>query len=118
MQLIPRLYDVLSGSVKVGGHDVREYKLDDLRSNVAMVLQNNLLFSGTIAENLRWGKEDATDEELIAAAKVAQADDFISAMPDGYQTMLGQAGVNLSGGQKTTPVHCQSAAQTSEDHHP
>lgn len=86
--------------VKVGGHDVREYKLDDLRSNVAMVLQNNLLFSGTIAENLRWGKEDATDEELITAAKVAQADDFISAMPDGYQTMLGQAGVNLSGGQK------------------
>ena len=100
VQLIPRLYDVLSGSVKVGGHDVREYKLDDLRSNVAMVLQNNLLFSGTIAENLRWGKEDATDEELITAAKVAQADDFISAMPDGYQTMLGQAGVNLSGGQK------------------
>ena len=65
-----------------------------------MVLQNNLLFSGTIAENLRWGKEDATDEELIAAAKVAQADEFISAMPEGYQTMLGQAGVNLSGGQK------------------
>ncbi|MBS1348304.1 MAG: ABC transporter ATP-binding protein [Firmicutes bacterium] len=100
VQLIPRLYDVLAGSVQVGGHDVREYKLDELRENVAMVLQNNLLFSGTIAENLRWGKEDATDEELIAAAKVAQADEFISAMPEGYQTMLGQAGVNLSGGQK------------------
>lgn len=100
VQLIPRLYDVDEGRVLVGGHDVREYRLADLRDAVAMVLQENLLFSGTIAENLRWGDAAATDEQLIAAAKVAEAHDFISAMPEGYDTLLGQAGVNLSGGQK------------------
>jgi ATP-binding cassette subfamily B multidrug efflux pump len=100
MQLIPRLYDVLSGTVKVGGHDVRDYKLKDLRDQVAMVLQGNLLFSGTIAENLRWGDGEASDEELERACRIAQAHEFISSLPEGYQTMLGQAGVNLSGGQK------------------
>ena len=100
VQLIPRLYDVSSGSVKVGGHDVREYALDELRHNVAMVLQNNLLFSGTIAENLRWGDPDATDEELVAACKTAQAHDFIMSFPDGYDTWLEEGGVNVSGGQK------------------
>ncbi|NLF80310.1 MAG: ABC transporter ATP-binding protein [Clostridia bacterium] len=100
VQLIPRLYDVDEGRVLVGGHDVRDYRLSDLRDAVAMVLQENLLFSGTIAENLRWGDARATDEQMIAAAKVAQAHDFIVAMPEGYDTLLGQAGVNLSGGQK------------------
>ncbi len=100
VQLIPRLYDVLSGSVKVGGRDVKDYKLDALRSSVAMVLQTNLLFSGTIEENLRWGNEEATQEELEAAAKAASAHDFIMSFPDGYKTDLGQGGVNVSGGQK------------------
>jgi ATP-binding cassette, subfamily B, multidrug efflux pump len=100
VQLIPRLYDVDEGSVLVGGHDVRDYRLADLRAAVAMVLQENLLFSGTVAENLRWGDPNATDEELRAAARMAEADDFIAAMPEGYNTVLGQAGVNLSGGQK------------------
>ncbi|MCR5808636.1 MAG: ABC transporter ATP-binding protein/permease [Clostridiales bacterium] len=100
VQLIPRLYEVLSGSVKVGGHDVREYKLNNLRSAVAMVLQTNLLFSGTIEENLRWGDENASMEEIEAAAKAACAHDFIMSFPDGYATDLGQGGVNVSGGQK------------------
>jgi len=100
VQLIPRLYDVVSGSVRVGGRDVRDYKLDTLRGAVAMVLQKNVLFSGTIAENLRWGSEDASDDELVAAAKAAQAHDFITAFPDGYDTELGQGGSNVSGGQK------------------
>ncbi|MBE6036839.1 MAG: ABC transporter ATP-binding protein [Clostridiales bacterium] len=100
VQLIPRLYDVLSGSVLVGGHDVREYSMEALRDSVAMVLQKNVLFSGSIKENLRWGKEDATDEELIAVCKTADAHDFISSFPNGYDTDLGQGGVNLSGGQK------------------
>ncbi len=100
VQLIPRLYDVLDGRILVGGHDVRDYSLDSLRNNVAMVLQKNVLFSGTIKENLKWGNENATDEEIIAACKAAQAHDFISAMPDGYETDLGQGGVNVSGGQK------------------
>ena len=100
VQLIPRLYDVLSGQVLVSGHDVREYKLDHLRDAVAMVLQKNVLFSGTIADNLRWGNENATDEELVRVCKVAQAHDFIMSFPDGYQTVLGQGGVNVSGGQK------------------
>jgi len=100
VQLIPRLYDVTAGQVLVGGHDVREYRLRELRDNVAMVLQNNLLFSGTIEENLRWGDADATVEEIVAAAKAAQAHDFIMSFPEGYQTKLGQAGVNVSGGQK------------------
>lgn len=100
VSLIPRLYDVSGGSVFVAGTDVREYDLDALRSSVAMVLQNNVLFSGTIAENLRWGNEKATQEELEAACRSAAAHDFISAFPDGYETFLGQGGVNLSGGQK------------------
>ena len=100
MQLIPRLYDVLSGSVEVGGHDVREYKIETLRNAVAMVLQKNVLFSGTIKDNLRWGDHNATDAEIIAAAQAAQAHDFIMSFPDGYDTDLGQGGVNVSGGQK------------------
>ncbi|MPM11863.1 putative multidrug export ATP-binding/permease protein [bioreactor metagenome] len=100
VQLIPRLYDVLEGRILVGGHDVRDYSLEALRNNVAMVLQKNVLFSGTIKENLKWGNENATDEEIMAACKAAQAHDFISAMPDGYETDLGQGGVNVSGGQK------------------
>ena len=100
VQLIPRLYDVLSGSVRVGGHDVREYRLDALRGAIGMVLQKNVLFTGTIMENLRWGNEDATDEEIIEACRAAQADGFITSFPEGYQTVLGQGGVNVSGGQK------------------
>lgn len=100
VQLIPRLYDVLEGSVKVGGRDVRDYNLHNLREGVSMVLQKNVLFSGTIKENMLWGNENATDEEIIAACKVAQAHDFVSSFPDGYQTDLGQGGVNVSGGQK------------------
>ena len=100
VQLIPRLYDAAQGSVQVGGRDVRDYDLTTLRQEVAMVLQKNLLFSGTIKENLRWGDPDATDEELVRACRLAQADEFISAFPDGYDTMVEQGGTNLSGGQK------------------
>ena len=100
VQLIPRLYDVSEGAVLVGGKDVREYGIAPLRSAVAMVLQKNLLFSGTIKENLRWGNENATDEELIEACKLAQAHDFVSAFPDGYDTVIEQGGTNVSGGQK------------------
>ena len=100
VQLIPRLYEVLGGSVLVGGHDVREYKLHALRDKVAMVLQTNLLFSGTIEENLRWGNENATGEQIEAACRAACAHDFIMSFPDGYKTDLGQGGVNVSGGQK------------------
>ena len=100
VQLIPRLYDVTEGSVKVGGLDVTQYDLTALRDSVAMVLQKNVLFSGTIKENLRWGNPDATDEELIEACKLAQAHDFVSAFPDGYDTMIEQGGSNVSGGQK------------------
>ena len=100
VQLIPRLYDVSEGSVKVGGTDVREYDLDTLRGEVAMVLQKNLLFSGTIKENLRWGNENATDEELVEACKLAQADEFVRSFPEGYDTMIEQGGTNVSGGQK------------------
>ena len=100
VQLIPRLYDATEGTVKVGGADVRDYDLETLRDSVAMVLQKNELFSGTIAENLRWGNPDATDAELVEACKLAQADDFIRAFPDGYQTKIEQGGANVSGGQK------------------
>lgn len=100
VSLIPRLYDVTEGEVLVSGHNVKNYTIDELRESVSMVLQNNVLFSGTIAENLRWGDENATDEELVAACKSAQAHDFISTFPDGYNTDLGQGGVNVSGGQK------------------
>lgn len=100
VQLIPRLYDVLDGEVKVGGVNVKEYKLNELRDSVAMVLQKNVLFSGTIRENLAWGNKDATQKEIEHAAKAAQAHDFIMSFPDGYDTELGQGGVNVSGGQK------------------
>ena len=100
VQLIPRLYDATEGSVKVGGVDVREYDLRTLRDSVSMVLQKNLLFSGTIKENLRWGNGEATDEELVEACKLAQAHDFVSSFPDGYDTFIEQGGTNVSGGQK------------------
>lgn len=100
VSLVPRLYDVSQGSVKVGGVDVRDYDLDVLRNKVAMVLQKNVLFSGTVAENLRWGDENATDEELRLAARQACAEEFIDALPGGYDYDLGQGGVNVSGGQK------------------
>ena len=100
VQLIPRLYDVIEGSVKVGGIDVRDYDIKTLRDSVAMVLQKNQLFSGTIKENLRWGNENATDEELTEACRLAQADDFINSFPDGYNTYIEQGGTNVSGGQK------------------
>ena len=100
VQLIPRLYDVTGGSVKVGGVDVREYDLEVLRNAVAMVLQKNELFSGTIKENLKWGNENATDEEIREACRLACADEFIEAMPEGYDTYIEQGGTNVSGGQK------------------
>ena len=100
VQLIPRLYDVSEGVLKVGGIDVRKYDLETLRDNVAMVLQKNVLFSGTIKENLRWGNPDATDEELIHACKLACAHDFIMAFPEGYDHKIEQGGTNVSGGQK------------------
>ena len=100
MNLIPRLYDVSEGSVKVGGVDVRKYDLASLRDQVSMVLQQNNLFSGTILSNLRWGKEDATLEECRKACRMAQADEFIERMPDGYETRIEQGGTNVSGGQK------------------
>ena len=100
IQLISRLYDATEGKVSVGGRDVREYDLDALRNQVSVVLQKNLLFSGTIKENLRWGNPNATDEELVNACRMAQADEFISAFPDGYDTYIEQGGTNVSGGQK------------------
>ena len=100
IQLISRLYDVTEGSVKVGGHDVREYDIEALRNQVAVVLQKNVLFSGTIKENLRWGNKDATDEEIKEACVLAQADEFVSSFPEGYDTYIEQGGANVSGGQK------------------
>ncbi len=100
VQLIPRLYDATEGEILVSGINVKDYKLESLRQNVSMVLQNNVLFSGTIRENLRWGSLDATDEQIETACISAQAHDFITSFPDGYDTVLGQGGVNLSGGQK------------------
>ena len=100
VQLIPRLYDVFDGSVKVGGVDVRDYKIESLRSAIGVVLQKNVLFSGTIKQNLLWGNPNATDEEIYHAAQAAQAHDFIMSFPNGYETDLGQGGVNVSGGQK------------------
>ena len=100
VNLLSRLYDVTEGSVKVGGVDVRAYDLTALRNQVAVVLQKNVLFSGTIKENLRWGNPDATDEELVEACKLAQADDFIQSFPDKYDTYIEQGGTNVSGGQK------------------
>ena len=100
VQLIPRFYDVLDGKVVVDGEDVRNYSLFNLREGVSMVLQKNVLFSGTIRENLLWGNKDATQEEIEAACKAACAHDFIMSFPNGYETDLGQGGVNVSGGQK------------------
>ena len=100
VQLIPRLYDATEGAVKVGGVDVRNYDIEALRGAVAMVLQKNLLFSGTINENLRWGNENATQEEIIEACRLSQADEFVRSFPDGYETHIEQGGTNVSGGQK------------------
>jgi ATP-binding cassette subfamily B protein len=100
VQLIPRLYDATEGRVMVGGIDVKNYDIESLRNAVAMVLQKNDLFSGTIKENLRWGNEKASDEELKEACRLAQADEFITSLPDGYDTMIEQGGTNVSGGQK------------------
>ncbi len=100
IQMISRLYDVTEGAVKVGGVDVRSYDLNVLRDNVSVVLQKNILFSGTIKENLRWGNKEATDEEMVHVCRLAQADEFISQFPDGYDTYIEQGGVNVSGGQK------------------
>ena len=133
VQLIPRLYDVTEGSVKVGGIDVRRYDLETLRNAVAMVLQKNVLFSGTIAENLRWGNEHATDDEVLEAARLAQADEFVQGFPDKYDTYIEQGGTNVSGGQKhlhragrhqrlrrpeAAPVHRARPAQEAQDPHP
>ena len=100
VSLIPRLYDTTVGTLKVGGYDVKEYDMHALRDQVSMVLQKNVLFSGSIKDNLRWGNQDATDEEIAAACRAAAADEFIRSFPDGYETDLGQGGVNVSGGQK------------------
>ncbi len=100
VNLIPRFYDVMDGAVLVDGVDVRDYDIEDLRDHIGMVLQKNLLFSGTLRENMRWGKQDATDEEIWAALRCAQAEDFVSAMPNGLDTDILQGGVNVSGGQK------------------
>ncbi|WP_455459232.1 ABC transporter ATP-binding protein [Streptococcus salivarius] len=100
VQLIPRLYDVEAGQVKVAGHDVKDYDLDSLRKQVAMVLQTNVLFSGTIKENMRWGNKQATDEEIVEACKIAQADEFIQEFKDGYDTKIERGGANVSGGQR------------------
>ena len=108
VQLIPRLYDVTSGSLKVAGVDVRDYDIQSLRNQVAMVLQKNELFSGTIKDNLRWGNENATDEELENACKLAQADEFIKSFPDGYDTFIEQGGTNVSGRTKAKTLYCKS----------
>ena len=100
IQLISRLYDSTEGTVRVGGVDVRDYDLETLRDQVAVVLQKNVLFSGTIKDNLRWGNKNATDEEMIEACKLAQADEFINQFPQGYDTYIEQGGSNVSGGQK------------------
>ena len=100
VNLIPRFYDVTGGSVLLDGVDVRDYPIEELRSRIGMVLQNNVLFSGTIRENLLWGRPDATEEEMLQAAKDAQAYDFVMNLPDKFDTMLDQGGTNVSGGQK------------------
>ena len=100
VSLLPRLYDATSGNIKIGGVDVRDYDLEVLRDAVSVVLQKNVLFSGTIKENLRWGNENATDSQIEKACQAADAESFIKNLPDGYETNLGQGGVNVSGGQK------------------
>ena len=100
VQLIPRLYDVTEGSVKVGGVDVRDYDIATLRNAVSMVLQKNVLFSGTIKDNLRWGNPNATDDEMIHVCKLSCAHDFVTSFPEGYDHKIEQGGTNVSGGQK------------------
>ncbi|MEC3556770.1 ABC transporter ATP-binding protein, partial [Bacillus thuringiensis] len=100
VSLLPRLYDVTSGQIRIDGTDVRRMELSALRERIGIVLQESILFTGTIRDNIRYGKPDASDEEVMDSAKAAQAHDFITSMPDGYDTVLGQRGVNLSGGQK------------------
>ena len=100
VSLIPRLYDATEGKVEVGGKDVKQYDIETLRNNVSVVLQKNVLFSGTIKENLKWGDKDATDEEIVMACKLAQADNFIEEFPDKYDTNIEQGGTNVSGGQR------------------
>ena len=117
VQLIPRLYDVTEGAVKVGGRDVRDYDLETLRNQVSMVLQNNILFSGTIKENLRWGNPNATDEQLREACVLAQADDFISLFPDGYDTYIEQGGHQCLRRTEAAPVHCPGAAEEAQNPH-
>lgn len=115
IQLISRLYDATEGTVKVGGLDVRDYDLESLRNQVAVVLQKNVLFSGTIKENLRWGNQEAADEELIEACKLAQADEFISRFPNGYDTYIEQGGANVSGGQKQRLCIARALLKKTED---
>ena len=115
VQLIPRLYDVTEGSVRVDGIDVREYSLKNLRDGVGMVLQKNVLFSGTIEENLRWGNETATEEEVRRAAVYAQADSFVNLFAEGYKTEMGQGGVNVSGGQKQRLCIARALFKEAED---
>ena len=100
IQLVSRLYDATSGTVRVGGRDVRDYDLESLRDAVSVVLQKNVLFAGTVKENLRWGDPDATDAQLVRACELAQADEFVRQFPDGYDTRIEQGGANVSGGQK------------------
>ena len=100
LQLIPRLYDVTAGEILIDGVNVKDYNLEELHAEIGMVLQKNELFTGTIIDNLRWGRPDATIEEIEEAAKAAQAHDFIVSFTDGYNTLLGRGGINVSGGQK------------------
>ena len=118
VQLIPRLYDATEGSVKVGGVDVRRYDLETLRNQVAVVLQKNVLFSGTIKDNLRWGNPGATDEQMLEACRLAQADEFIQQFPDKYDTWIEQGGTNVLGRPETAPVHCPRPAEEAQDPDP
>ncbi len=110
VNLIPRLYDVTEGSVLIDGINVKDYDITSLRDMIGVVLQKNVLFTGTIKDNIRWGKQDATDEEIVAACKAAQAHDFIMNQPEGYDTFLAQGGLNLSGGQKQRAAIVRSLA--------
>ena len=116
VQLIPRLYDVTQGRLLVGGRDVREYDLERLRDQVAMVLQKNVLFTGTIRDNLKWGNPQASDEEMIHACRLAQADEFVQQFPDRYDTFLDQGGTNVSG-PETKALHCQGTVKKAQDTH-
>ena len=115
VQLIPRLYDVTEGSVKVGGLDVRKYDLEALRDQVSMVLQKNVLFTGTIYDNIRWGDENATDEEVQRVCRLAQADGFVREFPDGYDTMIAQGGKQCFRRSETAFVYCTGTAEKTEN---